>query len=93
MAQVPPAATSAVPSSRVHRLVSDGPAPRVWVMPDLTGRAREDAETWIARAGFRRGVVKRVPAAGKRTGTVVSHTPLAGYPIRSLDIVELVIAE
>jgi beta-lactam-binding protein with PASTA domain len=62
-------------------------------MPDLAGRPREQAEQWIAAAGFRRGAVRKVPTAGRLTGTVVAHTPLAGYPIRSREIVELVIAE
>ena len=93
LAQVPPANTSAVPSSRVHRLVSDGAPPRVWVMPDLTGRTREEAESWVALGGFRRGAVRHVVAGGLTSGTVVSQLPLAGYPIRSNEVVELAIAE
>lgn len=93
VAQVPPAKASAVPSSRVHRLVSDGPPELTWVMPDLTGRTREQAESWIETAGFRRGAVRRVAALGRSPGTVVSQLPLAGYPIRSREIVELAIAD
>lgn len=93
LAQVPAANTSGVPNSRVHRLVSNGPPASAWVMPDLGGRTREEAESWIATAGFRRGEVRRVPRSGRRAGTVVSQLPLAGYPIRSKEIVELAIAE
>jgi serine/threonine-protein kinase len=93
LAQVPPAATTAVPHSRVHRLVSEGPRPPTWVMPDLAGRSREVAERWVTEAGFRLGVVRRVSSSGLRPGTVVAQLPLAGYPVRLKDIVELAVAE
>jgi len=93
VAQVPEADTTAVPHSRVHRLVSDGIPPRLWVMPDLIGRNRIEAERWIALSGFRKGTVRRVPAPGKRRGTVVAQIPLAGFPVRSRAIVELAVAD
>ena len=93
IAQVPAAGTRVVPNSRVHRLVSDGPRPATWIMPDLTGRTRDDAERWIKLCGFRRGAVRRVDEPGWTPGTVVAQLPLAGYPIRSKDIVELAVAE
>ena len=92
-AQVPAAGTRVVPNSRVHRLVSDGPPPATWIMPDLTGRTRDDAERWIKLCGFRRGAVRRVDEPDRLPGTVVAQLPLAGYPIRSKDIVELAVAE
>ena len=93
IAQVPAAGTRVVPNSRVHRLVSDGPPPATWIMPDLTGRTRDDAERWIRLCGFRRGAVRRVDEPDRISGTVVAQLPLAGYPIRSKDIVELAVAE
>jgi serine/threonine-protein kinase len=93
LAQVPATGATVVPNSRVHRLVSDGPPPATWIMPDLRGKTRSEAERWISLCGFRRGVVRRVPAAGPAPGTVVAQLPQAGYPIRSKDIVELAVAE
>jgi serine/threonine-protein kinase len=93
LAQVPATGATVVPSSRVHRLVSDGPPLATWVMPDLSGKTRAEAERWISLCGFRRGVVRRVPARGPASGTVVAQLPQAGYPIRSKDIVELAVAE
>jgi serine/threonine-protein kinase len=90
--QVPPARTPAVPATRVHRLVSDGPRPPVWVMPDLAGLSRRAAERWIASAGFRRGAVRQVSIGGRPAGTVVGQLPLAGYPVRSKEVVELTVA-
>jgi beta-lactam-binding protein with PASTA domain len=91
--QVPPPGTPAVPSSRVHRLVSDGPAPVTWVMPDLIGLTSNDAERWIAGTGFRRGAVRRVSMGGWPSGTVVGQLPLPGYPVRDRDVVELTVAQ
>ena len=93
LAQVPPAATPAVPGARVHRLVSDGPEPRPWVMPDLTGRTLVDVQEWMDRFGLRRGPVRRIPAPGATAETVVGQSPLAGYPISSRGVVEITLAQ
>jgi serine/threonine-protein kinase len=93
LAQVPAPGTTAVPQSRVHCLVSDGPPAPRWVMPDLTGLPRAQAEQWIQASGFRHGTVRRVGAGPRRDGTVVAQTPLAGYPVRLKDIVDLAIAD
>lgn len=92
IAQVPPPLTPAVPATRVHRLVSAGPRPAVWLMPDLQGLSRREAERRIAAAGFRRGTVRRVRTSGRPADTVVGQLPLAGYPVRSSDVVELTVA-
>jgi len=92
LAQVPPAETPAVPNTRVHRLVSEGPAKPAWVMPDLIGRSRTRVEGRIEQAGFR-VAVRRVRIPGRKAGMIVGQLPLAGYPIRSNDIVELTVAE
>jgi len=91
--QVPPAGTPAVPNTRVHRLVSDGPPEGRWVMPDLTGLPRAEAERWISRFRFRRGAVRSVRMGGRPPGTVVGQLPLAGYPVRERDVVELTVVQ
>jgi serine/threonine-protein kinase len=92
IAQVPPAHTPAVPATRVHRLVSNGPRPEVWVMPDLGGLSRQAAERWITAAGFRRGTIRQVSIGGQPSGSVVGQLPLAGYPVRSREVIELTVA-
>ena len=92
IAQVPPPQTPAIPSSRVHRLVSSGPLPQQWVMPDLSGWSRVEAEAWIDAKGFRRGAVRRVSMIGRESERVVGQLPLPGYPVRRNDIVDLTIA-
>lgn len=91
LAQVPPSGTPAVPNTRVHRLVSDGPERTLWVMPDLGRLTRNEAEAWARRNGFR--VTARSVTIGRRpSGSVLGQLPLAGHPIRTNDIVELTVA-
>jgi serine/threonine-protein kinase len=93
LAQVPAPESPAVPQARIHRLVSDGPPPRTWVMPDLSGLSRADAERWIAMSGLRRGAVRRVRMERRASDAVVGQMPLAGYPLRSRDVVDLTVAQ
>ncbi len=93
LGQVPSAETPAVPQARIHRLVSDGPPAATWVMPDLTGMTRGEAERWIASSGFRRGAVRRVRMERRAPDSVVGQMPLAGYPLRSRDVVDLTVCE
>lgn len=92
VAQVPPAGGPTSPGSRVHRLVSEGPLPVRWVMPDLTGRPVDTVETWLRWSGLRRGALRRVDAAGREPGTVVGQLPAAGSPIAARGVVELTVA-
>jgi beta-lactam-binding protein with PASTA domain len=91
--EAPAAGSLSVSGERVHRLVSDGPRTPRWVMPDLVGRTLRDAQEWITLCGFRNGAVRRVPADGRRSGTIVGQLPLSGYPVARRDVVELTVAE
>lgn len=92
LAQVPPPGSPAVPGTRVHRLVTDGPLGPKWVMPDLTGRPRAAVEKWIDLCGFRRGPTRLISSTDRPPGTVVGHLPLAGYPVSGRAVVELTVA-
>ena len=89
----PVAGSLSVSGERVHRLVSDGPRTPRWVMPDLAGLTLREVREWINLCGFRNGAVRRVPADGRRAGTIVGQLPLSGYPIARRDVVELTVAE
>lgn len=91
--EAPAAGTLSVSGDRVHRLVSDGPRTARFVMPDLTGKTLRDVQEWITLCGFRSRAIRRVPAEGKRSGTVVGQLPLSGYPIVRRDVVELTVAD
>ena len=92
LAKVPPPGSPAVPGTRVHRLVSEGPLPPQWIMADLAGRSQSAAEKWIDLCGFRRGPVRVVVASDQAPGTVVGQLPPAGYPIPRRGVVELTVA-
>lgn len=92
LAQVPTPATPAVPNSRVHRLVSDGPRDPVWVMPDLRGRHSAPVSGWLEARGFR-VAVRSAGGSGQLPETVVGQLPLAGHPVRRGAVVELTVAQ
>jgi serine/threonine-protein kinase len=91
--EAPAPGTLSVSGDRVHRLVSDGPRTSRFVMPDLTGKTLQDVQEWITLCGFRSRAVRRVPAEGKRPGTIVGQLPLSGYPVARRDVVELTVAQ
>ena len=92
LAQAPPSESPAVPSTRVHRLISAGPRDVVYVMPDLTGLSETAARKWIGQYGFRVGTVRKIRSHGRRAGEVVGQIPLSGYPVRSREVVDLGVA-
>jgi serine/threonine-protein kinase len=91
LAQSPAAGSPGVPGTRVHRLVSSGPPPTRWVMPDLIGLQRTRAESWIASSGFRLAPVRRIAGAAV-PGTVVGQLPLPGHPVVSRGVIQLTVA-
>ena len=92
IAQSPSADALTVSGERVQILVSEGPRPVRYVMPDLSGRPLREVQDWITLCGFRTGPVRRLPADGREPGTVVGQLPPAGWPIGRRDVVELTVA-
>jgi serine/threonine-protein kinase len=92
IAQVPPPGTPSIPGERVHRLVSLGSPETTWVMPDLQNRPAREAQRFLERSGFRVGRVREVLHSGRTSGTIVGQLPLAGYPVRSGDVIHLSVA-
>jgi beta-lactam-binding protein with PASTA domain len=77
----------------VDLLVSRGPEPAVYVMPDLSARRLDEVERMARRYGMRLGGVSRQPADGSQRGLVLRQTPEAGFPVSQRDIIMLVIGE
>jgi serine/threonine-protein kinase len=93
IAQDPVAGEFGHAEGRVGLLVSRGRRPLVYVMPDLTGRSRDEAVRFLARAGLRAGPVRREAADPRwSSDTVVAQRPEAGYPVRSGDVVTLTVS-
>ncbi len=92
IAQDPPAGQSLSEGQRVDLLLSLGPAPTEWVLPDLTGRPAMEAEIRLERAGLRVGDRTVVLDPAAPAGTVVEQDPPAGSRVAAGQRVDLVVA-
>jgi beta-lactam-binding protein with PASTA domain len=61
ISQSPPANASGVSAPKINLLVSDGPAPAVYVMPNLTGQPLGSATLALQDAGLKIGKVSVLP--------------------------------
>ncbi len=81
VAQSPPANASGVAAPKISLLVSDGPAPASYVMPDLTGQPLGSATLALQDAGLRVGHVSVVASLPPPTeAQAVTTTPPASAP-------------
>lgn len=92
LSQEPPEGTPRAREGQVNLLVSKGPRPRVWVMPLVEGQDLAGATKIFADAGFRVGNIRREASPGTPPGTVLQQYPLAGYPLREGDSINLVVS-
>jgi beta-lactam-binding protein with PASTA domain len=70
ISQSPPAKASGVAAPRIGVLVSDGPEPSTYVMPNLTGQPLGSATLALQDAGMKVGKVTLLPAPSTLTGDV-----------------------
>jgi eukaryotic-like serine/threonine-protein kinase len=91
--QDPAPGTSNVNSPHVSLLVSLGPRPAAYVMPELSWLPLTEAESRLAAAGLR--VSKLIPATvpGTPTGMVVGQTPTRGERLDAGTPIELQVGE
>lgn len=91
--QDPPAGTTDVTSPHENVLVSLGPRPLAYPMPDLIGLSLGDAEAKLAVAGMRVSKLNLTPAASTLHGYVLGETPSRGARVDSSSSIELNVAE
>jgi len=91
--QDPAAGGSDVTSPHVDLLVSLGPAPPAYVMPELIGMPAAEAESKLNAAGLK--VAKLTPATVPNAvhGAVIDQTPPRGQRVDSTTPIELQVAE
>ena len=91
--QDPPPGAENATSPHVNLLVSLGPPPSAYVMPQLTGESLGAAEAKLASVGLK--VAKRSPAnvPGAQSGTVVEQSPARGQRVDSSVPIELQVAD
>jgi beta-lactam-binding protein with PASTA domain len=91
--QDPTPGTSNVTSPHVDMLVSLGPRPPAYVMPELIGQSLNEAESKLTGIGLKSPKLTLTPLPGGLHGTVVGQTPSRGARMDATTAVELQIAE
>lgn len=91
IAQAPPSGATVRRGSCVDLLVSEGPRPTAYKMPDLSGLQLEDALLTIERYHLPHGEIKTQIEKGKSKNSVLEQEPPAGYRVIEGDEVNLVI--
>jgi eukaryotic-like serine/threonine-protein kinase len=91
--QDPAQGTTNVQSPHVDLLVSLGPRPAAFVMPDLLGGTVAEAESKLATAELRVTKVTPVPTTQATVGTVINQVPSRGQRVDAKATVELEIAQ
>lgn len=88
-----PAPGAGSPDHReVDVLVSLGPRPRAYVMPDLRGWPLRQVELVLGTGGIRVGEVREQVVPGMDAGVVASQAPLPGSRVTADTVVSVVVA-
>jgi eukaryotic-like serine/threonine-protein kinase len=93
IAQNPPGGSRIMKGGSVALLVSDGPWPVSYVMPDLRGHPQYVANEMAASIGLRVERVRYLDRPEARAGSVIMQRPDAGQRVMAGQGVELVLAK
>jgi len=91
--QNPAAGTTDVQSPHVNLLVSLGPRPAAYVLPELEGLPVGEATSKLGAAGLKVAKITPVQALNEASGTVVGQTPTRGQRVDASSSIELQIAQ
>ncbi|GJM43826.1 MAG: hypothetical protein DHS20C21_06680 [Gemmatimonadota bacterium] len=90
--QNPPASSPLPEGGRVDLLVSLGPPPESYVMPDLVGRPAREVESLLERHGLRLGERTVLIDHSVLPGTVLELDPPRGSRVNSGEAVDVVVS-
>ncbi len=93
IAQSPPAASRVMKGGTVALLVSDGPWPVSYIMPDLRSQPQDVANEVAASIGLRVERVRYMDHPEARAGSVITQRPGPGQRVMAGQGVELVLAK
>jgi len=93
LAQRPRAGEMRSKGDPVSLLISHGLRPRIWLMPDLSGRSGEAARSLLESANLRIAPGRPEQRTGVPTGSVLRQTPSVGSPVTERQVVTLTLAE
>jgi eukaryotic-like serine/threonine-protein kinase len=91
--QDPAPGTSDLTSPHVDLLVSLGPRPAAYVMPEMIGLSLAEAESKLAGTALKVSKLTFSPVPGTLHGTVASQTPARGSRVDPSTTIELQLAE
>ena len=74
-------------------LVSLGPPPTVYVMPELIGRPLDQVRPFLESHGFRLAPVRERSDPGVPRGTVINQQPSPGFQVTTGDVITLVVSQ
>lgn len=89
--QDPPAGTTELSHPRVSLLVSQGPQPTRFLMPDFTGQKAAEVQAQLGAAGFAVRL-EPTPTEAAEPGTVIGQQPAAGSQLVAGTVVVLRVA-
>ena len=92
IAQDPPAGTPVLRGSRINLLISLGPPPVYYEMPDLADRTLQEARIALGEMQLTIAEVREDDYPGARRGIVVTQQPRPGQRVSRADPITLTIA-
>ena len=91
--QYPASGAPDASSSHVDLLVSQGPPPALYVMPDLQGIPLSDAEAKLSSSGLHLGKLTFTTGDESTHGVVAAQTPVPGARVDPATPIELQVSE
>ncbi len=92
LSQSPVAGASIRRGGKVNLLISQGPAPAFYLMPDLIGQQLPLVRRQLKRMKLSLGKVAHKAYQGLAPETVINQSPAAGFRIRQGKLVDLVVS-
>jgi serine/threonine-protein kinase len=89
--QIPQAGTLITRGAQVDILVSSGPRPVKYLMPDLSGHSYDQAVLMIENANLTVGDIRSRFDKQKTRNSIIHQEPLAGYSVKASSPVQLLI--
>lgn len=74
-------------------LVSLGPPPSTYVMPELIGRRVDQVQPFLESHGFRLAPIRQRTDPGVPPGTVINQQPSPGFRVSAGDVITLVVSQ
>ncbi len=92
VAQEPPPGSHLARGKEISLIVSDGPTPEAYLMPDMIGQPVATATIGLKSLGLDVSEPKYDSYPGLAKGIIISHSPWPGYRVQVGDKVTLLVS-